>query len=561
MFAHANRFPGCTENGKQKTTLAASENMQTARRPHNDTARLHSLGEYRLLDTPPETVFDGITAVAAQLAGVPISLISLVDQDRQWFKSSHGLPGVGQTPRDVAFCAHAILQAEPFIVADALNDSRFADNPLVSREPRIRFYAGMPLINRRGHGVGTLCVIDRVPRELSSGQIDSLRRLADVVLALFEARTDHDRLAAGQQALVQSEQRLRTLIDASPALISYIDRSERYLLVNQTYEHWFGKPREQVIGLTMRELLGDEAHQRAKEPFERALRGETVTFENYAIGKEKRHVQSSFVPDVGAGGVQGVFVLASDISSRVADELRRQNETLRAMSAKLRADIEAEQKRIAYALHDQMGQDLTVLRVHVSRILRRWSDDDALTGIVRQMGDILDNTGTSIRRIIADLRPLALDDFGVGVAAKILAHEIEEASGVCIDFTTEGEFKDLPENYHTSLYRMLQECLTNVVKHAHATEVAVRLMKSADEVRLTVADDGRGFAESPQAAPGHYGLLSIQERAEQLGGHVAVSSAPGHGTKVTIAVPVPVSSLDGDRANVEYKIHRVSPFG
>ncbi len=535
--------------------------MQTARRPHNETARLHSLAEYRLLDTPPETVFDGITAVAAQLAGAPISLISLVDQDRQWFKSSHGLPGVGQTPRDVAFCAHAILQAEPFIIVDALNDSRFTDNPLVSREPWIRFYAGMPLINRRGHGVGTLCVIDRVPRELSSGQIESLRRLADVVLALFEARTDRDRLAAGQRALVQSEQRLRTLIDASPALISYIDRSERYLLVNQTYEHWFGKPREQVIGLTMRELLGDEAYQRAKEPFERALRGETVTFENHAIGKEKRHVQTSFVPDIGAAGVQGVFVLASDISSRVADELRRQNETLRSMSAKLRADIEAEQKRIAYALHDQMGQDLTVLRVHVSRILRRWSDDDALTGIVRQMGDILDNTGTSIRRIIADLRPLALDDFGVGVAAKILAHEIEEASGVCIDFTTEGEFENLPESYQTSLYRMLQECLTNVVKHAQATEVAVRLIKSADEVRLTVADDGCGFAESSQAAPGHYGLLSIQERAEQLGGHVAISSAPGHGTMVTIVVPVPVSSSSRDRANVEYKVHRVSPFG
>ena len=535
--------------------------MQTARRPHNETARLRSLAEYRLLDTPPETVFDGITAVAAQLAGVPISLISLVDQDRQWFKSSHGLPGVGQTPRDVAFCAHAILQAEPLIVADALNDSRFADNPLVSREPRIRFYVGMPLINRRGHGLGTLCVIDRVPRELSSGQIESLRRLADVVLALFEARTDRDRLVAGQQALVQSEQRLRTLIDASPALISYIDRSERYLLVNQTYEHWFGKPREQVLGLTMRELIGAEAHQRAKEPFERALCGETVTFENYAIGKEKRHVQTSFVPDIGAAGVQGVFALASDISSRVADELRRQNGTLRSMSAKLRADIEAEQKRIAYALHDQMGQDLTVLRVHVSRILRRWSDDDALTGIVRQMGDILDNTGTSIRRIIADLRPLALDDFGVGVAAKILAREIEEASGVCIDFTTEGEFEDLPESYQTSLYRMLQECLTNVVKHAQATEVAVRLIKSADEVRLTVTDDGCGFVESPQAAPGHYGLLGIQERAKQLGGHAAISSAPGHGTKVTIAVPVPGSSLGGDRAYVEYKVHRVSPFG
>ena len=138
--------------------------MQIARLPDYETDRVQALADYRLLDTLPDALFDGITAIAAQVAGVPISLISLVDRDRQWFKSNYGLPGVNETPRDVAFCSHAILQSQPFIVPDALNDSRFADNPLVSADPKIRFYAGIPLINRRGHGVGTLCVIDRVPR-------------------------------------------------------------------------------------------------------------------------------------------------------------------------------------------------------------------------------------------------------------------------------------------------------------------------------------------------------------------------------------------------------------
>lgn len=535
--------------------------MQIARLPDCESARLQSLKDYRLLDTLPEAVFDGITAVAAQVVGVPISLISLVDQDRQWFKSSYGLPGVTETPRDVAFCAHAILQSQPFIVPDALNDSRFADNPLVSAEPKIRFYAGVPLINRRGYGVGTLCVIDRVPRELSASQIDNLRRLADVVVALFEARNDRDRLATGQQSLIESERRLRTLIDASPALISYVDPCGRYLMINQTYERWFGKPREHLIGLTIKDLLDAEAYERTKEPFARALRGETVTFENHPIGKENRYVQTTFVPDVGAAGVRGVFTLASDISSRVEDELRRQNETLRATGAKFREDIENERKRITFALHDQLGQDLTVLRLHVNRIVRRWGDDKTLSHIARQMGEILDTTGSSIRRIISDLRPLTLDDFGVGVAAKVLSRDIEEASGVCIDFTTEGDFENLPENYQTGLYRMLQECLTNVVKHANATEVKVRLIRSADEIRLTVADDGSGFAEMPQRAPGHFGLLGMEERAVQLGGAVDVRSAPGEGTLVTIVVPVPGSPPANDQVKSTHAVQRISMFG
>jgi PAS domain S-box-containing protein len=534
--------------------------MQIARLPDYETDRLHALADYRLLDTLPEALFDGITAIAAQVAGVPISLISLVDRDRQWFKSNYGLPGVSETPRDVAFCSHAILQSQPFIVPDALNDSRFADNPLVSAEPKIRFYAGIPLINRRGHGVGTLCVIDRVPRELSSSQIENLCRLADVVLALFEGRTDRHQLAERQRALLVSEERLRTLIDASPALISYIDRNERYLLVNQTYERWFGKTRESIVGTRMEDLIGPEAYGRAKAPFQRALKGEAVTFENFALGLDGRHVQAHFVPDRGKDGVRGVFVLSSDITSRVEEELRRQNEMLRAMSAKLRTDIEAEQKRIAYALHDQMGQDLTVLRVHVSRILRRWHEDEDLAAIAQQMADILDNTGTSIRRVIADLRPLALDDFGVGIAAKMLAREIEAASGICIDFTTEGDFKDLPETHQIGLYRILQECLTNVVKHADATEVVVRLTKSVDEVQLTIADNGRGLAKSSQGAFGHYGLLGMRERAEQLSGRVAISSAPGQGTTVTSTIPLPAKISNDDQGKSDANVHWLTSF-
>ncbi|MEM6512278.1 MAG: GAF domain-containing protein [Pseudomonadota bacterium] len=156
----------------------------------SDTAerqRLETLGRYNLLDTAAEQVFDDLTRLAAAISGSPISLVSIVDDHRQWFKSRVGLDAE-QTPRDQAFCAHAILDNTPFIIEDATRDQRFVDNPLVTGEPNIRFYAGMPLIVEDGSALGTLCVIDREPRTLTDKQISALEVLRDAVVSNFELR-------------------------------------------------------------------------------------------------------------------------------------------------------------------------------------------------------------------------------------------------------------------------------------------------------------------------------------------------------------------------------------
>lgn len=156
--------------------------------PKNERERLSRLYEYSLLDTLDEKEYDQITKMAALLCDAPISLISLIDKDRQWFKSSFGLDAK-ETPRDQAFCAHAINDPhKPLVVRDSRKDERFSDNPLVEGEPNIGFYAGFPLVTNDDLALGTLCVIDREARDISPQQIESLEILANQVVKLFELR-------------------------------------------------------------------------------------------------------------------------------------------------------------------------------------------------------------------------------------------------------------------------------------------------------------------------------------------------------------------------------------
>ncbi len=163
--------------------------------PQDETARLAALRAIGILDTMPESDYDAITSLAAAIAGMPIAAISLVDAERQWFKARHGLGTVCQTPRNVSFCGHTVALRDTMVVDDALQDARFADNPLVTGPPFIRFYAGEPLIDGAGHALGTLCVIDTAPRRLASAQIDWLRQLARLAIGLLERQRQSRDLA------------------------------------------------------------------------------------------------------------------------------------------------------------------------------------------------------------------------------------------------------------------------------------------------------------------------------------------------------------------------------
>lgn len=168
--------------------------------PKNEAKRLKVLWQYDVLDTVPEEVFDDLTDLAAHICEAPIALISLVDEDRQWFKSRVGVD-VQQTSRDLSFCAHAIRQEDLFIIPDATKDIRFSSNPLVVSDPKIRFYAGAPLVTPDGYALGTLCVLDSVPRQLRPDQQHALRVLARHVMTQLELRRHMRELAAARAEL------------------------------------------------------------------------------------------------------------------------------------------------------------------------------------------------------------------------------------------------------------------------------------------------------------------------------------------------------------------------
>jgi GAF domain-containing protein len=193
---------------------------------NNEARRLKVLWQYEILDTVPEEVFDDLTELAARICEAPIALISLVDEDRQWFKSKVGVT-LNETSRDISLCAHAIKQTELFIIPDATKDLRFANNPLVISDPKIRFYAGAPLITPDGQALGTLCVLDKVPRELRVEQQQALRVLARHVMTQLELRRHSKDLNEAHKAREATSEELEKVQAENAKLKRELDKLKK----------------------------------------------------------------------------------------------------------------------------------------------------------------------------------------------------------------------------------------------------------------------------------------------------------------------------------------------
>ncbi|MDE2248472.1 MAG: EAL domain-containing protein [Xanthomonadaceae bacterium] len=286
----------------------------------NEAASLAALEALQVLDSGAEPGFDALTSAAAAVCETPISLISLIDARRQWFKANVGLPGVGETPRDQAFCAHAVLGDDILEVPDATLDERFADNPLVTGEPGIRFYAGAPIRLSGGHKVGTLCVIDRQPRRLSTAQRDVLRQLAVAVAHGLEGRVALRREHETAQANARAAFALHHSADAIVGVTAQ-GLIERW---NPAAEQLFGYAAADILGRP-RELIVPESWRGFEQDLlDRLHEGQTRSYksERQDIAGRVLEVEVSLVPEFdGHGALLGATSFLRDTTARNRAEL------------------------------------------------------------------------------------------------------------------------------------------------------------------------------------------------------------------------------------------------
>lgn len=306
--------------------------------PDGERNRLATLNKYHLLDTDPEEAYDDIVRLAAFICGTPIAAVTLIDEQRQWFKSILGLD-IQETPREIAFCAHTILQPDLLEVSDAQLDPRFADNPLVLEDPNMRFYAGMPLVNPNGFALGALCVIDVVPRTLSAEQKNLLTVLARQVVSRIEvqqhivlqkqaeegieqaekrqARAEL-RQEESEQRLAESERRYKSLFDHNPHTVFSFDLEARFLSINAASETLSGYSPDELVGVTLQVLVVPEEFEDVYKQFVLVSQGQSVAFETMIVHKLGHIVPIAVtgIPIMIDGTVSGVYAIVEDISER-----------------------------------------------------------------------------------------------------------------------------------------------------------------------------------------------------------------------------------------------------
>jgi len=334
--------------------------------PHDEDVRLSALRACNVLDTPPEEDFDDITRLAAHICGVPIAAISLVDAERQWPKSIVGFPAT-EAPRDMSFCAHAILQKHVMVIPDTRADVRFADNPYVTGDADIRFYAGAPLITEDGHALGSLCVVDRIPRQLTSDQEEALRLLARLVTSQLErSRQAAERGRAEAERLKTEEERLRlaAIIETSDDAIYSATLAGRITSWNRGAVRLYGYEAAFMVGRPLALLVPSELRPEIKRILAAAGRGEALapleTVRQTKAGV-RLDVSLRFSPVVDAQGcVTGMSMIARDITERKRAEeaLRRERVFTAALLESLQEGIVACDADGTLTLFNRAARDL-----------------------------------------------------------------------------------------------------------------------------------------------------------------------------------------------------------
>jgi PAS domain S-box-containing protein len=501
--------------------------------PVDEESRLAALRGLNILDTPPEERFDRLALLAQAVFNVPIAVISLVDADRQWFKSCQGLDA-RETPRGISFCGHAILGPDVLAVEDASLDRRFSDNPLVTAGPRIRFYAGAPLTLDDGHAIGTLCLIAPTPRSFPARDRDVLQKLARLVVAeLTNVQT------------AQSERDLFDFFDGAGAIMHSLDDKGRLRMVNKAWTVALGYTREEAIGKNFLEIIPPEDRERLQVKFgDLVATGKPVDLDQSFLAKDGRRLR-----------VKGTASVM-----RAADGSFRTRSIFRDVSAEV--ELERLRSEVSHHVSHELKNPLAAISVAVE-LMRELPHGEEQGRLI----SILAKQAGQLGQMIADLQDVARAESGklnvspssgdVGAELSALAQSYAVlARSAHLSFQWSPPSQPLKAVFDpVRLAQIVGNLVGNALKYTPAGGTVALGVRPIDGfVEISVSDTGPGMkkedltrifdrlyqtankAQRGQAGLG-LGLYICRELVAAHGGRIWVESALGKGATFRFTLP------------------------
>jgi PAS domain S-box-containing protein len=345
-----------------------------------------------------------------------------------------------------------------------------------------------------------------------------------------------------EEALRQAQARIESILNSVADTHILFDQDWRYLYVNEAAVRAIGRPREQILGRTLWEIYPDIVGTELGRQYRRAMEERIHVSCDFHYRTLDTWWENRFYP-----APEGLSVFATDITERklAEEKLRATTKQLRALSARLQSAREEEGTRIARELHDELGSALSSLRwdlEEVDEVISESEDRAQLQGLRKKLEAMMRLTETTInnvRRIASELRPSVLDDLGLSEAIEWQAEQFQARTGIFVRCDCSLEKVDLNREQSTAVFRIFQEAITNILRHARATSVDISVEEKAGEFVLTIRDNGRGINDGEKSGPQSLGLLGMRERAHLIGGKLDITGAQGKGTVVTLRVPIP----------------------
>ena len=477
--------------------------MKEPRIPANESHRQSALDHFEIVGTASEKEFDDLVELAAHIFQTPISLVSLIDHDRQWFKARVGVD-VTETPRCVSFCGHAVANQERLVVRDTLLDERFADNPFVTTGLQIRFYAGAPLVNKEGHVLGTLCVIDTRPREPSEEQLRMLQLLADQVVRQMELRLLYRRQQAHLERLSESELQFTQLADHIDGAIWLYDPTARKVIYTSSggEKLWGLKPEEmhQSVDAIFRVTHPDD-HAGLREVLTAPLKKER-TFEYRILQPDGsvKHVSDRAYPIFAADGrLRRVCGIATDITKKKRRALQHEQERMQMMQAsKLRALGE-----MSAGVAHEINNPITIILGKTQRLRMLAEQETVDMPAFRQTVEKIDLTADRIAKIVQALLQFSRDDAGGAFRPSSPQKLVDDILPLCAERFHKNSVQllvePLPEAEFLCRPVQISQVILNLLNNAFDAVAAlpnpwVRLevKAEADHVEIWVSDSGEG---------------------------------------------------------------------